>query len=196
MKKALKAVFLAVVLLLTAGVASAQLTTAQTIAVTVLVQQQSTISLSESGGNLTIDPTAGTSNQVTFSGHYNLGPASSLTLYTYFSSASAALSTTGGSVVASSSLSSTFSVSTNNGSFSTSSSGQPCTVAGQGNGTVDGATCQPIMLASNGTGTISNTNSSQGNFAVTYNLAILNYAGLKLAAGNYSGTLNAVAVAI
>src|SRR5438105_11200237 len=90
MKKIL--IVVAVLMLLVPG-AFAQLQSSTTVPVTVQVAISSTISLTESGGSLTIDPTTGVSNQVTFSATVNLNPgASTVTLYTWFSTAASALS--------------------------------------------------------------------------------------------------------
>src|SRR5260370_28877493 len=72
--------------------AFAQLQSSATVPVTVQVSIQNSISLSESGGSLTIDPTTGVSNSVTFSATLNLNPGvNSVALYTWFSNATSAL---------------------------------------------------------------------------------------------------------
>src|SRR2546430_1827713 len=104
MKKILIAV--AVLTLLVPG-AFAQLQSSATVPVTVQVSISSTISLTETGGSLTINPATGISNQVTFSATLNLNPGvSAVTLYTWFSSPTAALSA-GSTNIASSAIQAT-----------------------------------------------------------------------------------------
>jgi hypothetical protein len=176
--------------------ASAQLNATGSLNVTVTVQQQSTIALSESGA-LTFDPVSGQTGNVTFNVKWNIGPVNNVNMYTYFSNAASALSATGGSAIPSSDISATFS-----GGVSTSL-GKPCNQSyGVGNGVVDGASCEVLNVASTGNSTVSNTtpnnNFPSGGMNVTYSLSLLNYSGngLKLPAGSYTGTLNAVVLAI
>lgn len=172
--------------------ANAQLTTSASIAVTVNVSVNSSISLTQTGGSLTFDPATGKTNNITFNVAYNLGPTNNITLYTYFSNPASALSA-GPSHIPASAVSSTF---TNAVSSGTS---QPCTQApAVGNGVVDGASCQSITIANVGSGTANptGTNVQVTPFPTTYSLSILNYAALKLPAGNFSGVLNAVVLAV
>lgn len=184
----MKKVFIVVALLaiLVPG-AFAQLQSSTTVPVTVQVAISNTISLSESGGSLTLNPTSGASNSITFTAGVNLNPGvNSVTLYTWFSSAASALSA-GPTNIPSSAVQATFS------SPLTSGSGFCNTSPAVGNGVVDGAACPAIVLNNfgNNGGPIGG-----GTYVTTYSLSIPNIASLRLPAGNFSGTLNALVLAI
>jgi hypothetical protein len=190
--KKFSVVALLVGLLLFIPNANAQLTTSTTVGITVNVSISSTISLSEVG-TLTINPATGVSNNVTFNTTWNLGPTSSVTLYTWFSNPASALSA-GASNIPSSALSATFSV-----PATSSGSGQPCNQSpAVGNGVTDGSACQAALLASVGSGGVSmgSNNIQTSPVAATYSLSILNYQALRLPAGNFSGVLNALVLAV
>ena len=171
------------------GSAFAQLTTASSINVSVNVTVTSSISLSAAGGTLVFDGTTGNTNNITFSASWSLGPTSTLNLYTWFSSPTAALST-GPSNIPASQLAASFS---NSG---TTGSGTPCNQSfGVGNGVVDGASCSVIDLSRNSGGPVLNpTGNNVGSLNTTYSLSILNFSTFKstIGAGIYTGTLNAL----
>lgn len=194
MKKLLIAVAVLAVLF-SVTPAQAQLQSQSGINVTVNVTQTETITLTQNGGSLTIDPTTGQSNSITFNAVWNIGPANSMRLYTYFSSATAALSTTGGNNVASSQITASIV------SPEASVNGGVCNQApGVGSGVIDGASCPAVDLARVGDSSLSNTgannNGPQGGTNVTFSLTIPNFAAQRFAAGAYSGTLNAVVIAL
>lgn len=171
--------------------ANAQLTTQANIAVTVDVSVNSTISLTQTGGSLTFDPATGKTNNIVFNVTYNLGPTSTITLYTWFANPASALSA-GSSNIPASAVSATFS------SLLGAGAGVPCTAApGVGNGVVDGAACQSILIGNVGNGlNPSGNNAIVTPVSTTYSLSVLNYAALKLPAGNFSGVLNAMVLAV
>lgn len=188
---------LAAVLLLFAPVVDAQLLSSTNIAVTVTVSSVNTVTLSVSGGPLTFDSTTGATGNVTFNTTYNLdGTASNITLYTWFSTPSAALSTTGGGIT-SSSISATFTPV--NGNFGSSGSGQPCNQSPAVSGVTPGGACQGALLINQSQNGGAITNSGGGGLGTTYSLSIVGYSGLgggstlHLTAGSYTGTLNAMA---
>ena len=182
MKKIL--IVVAVLMLLVPG-AFAQLQSSTTVPVTVQVAISSTISLTESGGSLTIDPTTGVSNQVTFSATVNLNPgASTVTLYTWFSNAASALSA-GSTNVPSSAIQASYS------SVATSGNGFCNASPAVGNGVVDGAACPAINLTNTG---VNGGPISGGTFTATYSLAVPSHASLP--AGNFSGVLNALVLSL
>jgi hypothetical protein len=192
MKKATLILF-GLLLLLLPSSAFAQLTTASSINVSVSVTVSSSISLSQSGGTLTFNNTSGQTNAITFTSSWSLGPTSQLHLYTWFSSPTSALST-GPSNIPASSIAATFTTP------GTSGSGTPCTQApGAGSGVVDGAACQPIDMSRGADGPQLNpAGNNIGSMNITYSLAFLNYSTLQtsIAAGVYTGTLNALVISI
>jgi hypothetical protein len=193
-------VLLFAVLLLFVGHANAQLTTNASINVTVNVQMNSSILLSESGGSLIINPTNGQSNSVTFTTIWNLGPTNSITLYSWFSNPTSALSASAGaSNIPSSAVAATFTSVNGNPGVVSAGSGSPCNqVVGVGNGVVDGAACQPSLLAgpgSQGLGTTGGTIGTTGTATTTYSLALLNYP-FKVAAGSFTGVLNVAVISL
>lgn len=193
MNKFLKIVVLAVAVMLTSN-ANAQLTTQANIAVNVDVSINSSISLAESGA-LTFNTTTGVTNNITFTTQWNLGPTQTITLYSWFSNPSQAL-TAGSNSIPSAAISATF-LSVNGQGNVSSGNNQPCNQApGVGFGVVDGASCQPSQVAVVGQGTGNGTANTSGTATTTYSLAMPNYAGLRLGAGNYSGVLNVVVLAI
>jgi hypothetical protein len=178
-------IVVALLLLLVPG-AFAQLQSSTTVPVTVQVTVQNSISLSESGGSLTIDPTTGVSNSVTFSAIVNLNPgANTVTLYTWFSNAASALAA-GSANIPSSSVQAIY-----NSPGVTSGSGFCNTSPAVGNSVVDGAACPAIVLMNAGAflGPV-----TSGTFTSTYSLAVPSHASLP--AGNFSGTLNALVLAV
>jgi hypothetical protein len=162
----------------------AQLQSSQTLGVTVQVAIQSTVSLTETGGSLTFNPATGVSNQITFTSNSNLDASfSKITLYTWFSSATTAL-TAGSSNVASSVIQATWA------SVDTSGSGFCNATPAVGNGVVDGSACPAVDIAK----AVNQDNLRTA--SATFSLSIPNFAAQKIPAGNYSGTLNALVLAI
>lgn len=190
MKKFLFAVALA--LLLFAGSANAQLIANGSVGVTVQVTSSSVVTVT-GGSALTIDPVTGQSNTITLNVYWNLPSTwNNVKLYSYFQSATAALSTTGGTNIPSSLISA--SIGAANTSASGPVSGNPCTYT-TGFGTA-GANCQSQTIAS--VGNMDPTGTGSTPYTVTYQLSILNYAnnGQHLTAGSYSGVLSILAVAV
>jgi len=185
-KKVFKLSFIAVaLLLLLVPDAFAQLQSSTTVPVTVQVAISNTISLTETGGSLTINPTTGVSNQITFSATLNLNPgASTVTLYTWFTSPTAALSA-GTTNIPSSAVQATYTSTVTGGTGFCNAS------PAVGNGVVDGAACPAIVLNNsvNNGGPISG-----GTASATFSLAVPSHASLP--AGNFSGTLNALVLAV
>lgn len=182
----------AVALLLFAGSANAQLIANGSVGVSVTVAANSFVSTT-GGGSLTIDPVTGQSNVITLTVGWNLPTTwSNVRLYSYFQSATAALSTTGGTNIPSSAISATVGMTNANGPIS----GNPCTYS-TGYGTA-GANCQPQTIGSTTDGISPSDTGGVAPITVTYQLVILNYAnnGQHLAAGAYTGTLSIIAVAV
>lgn len=177
-----KVSFLAVLALLFSCVASAQLSTQATANVTVQVTQQNSISLVEaSGGNFTFDNTTGASNSIVLSANWTLDNTfTHVNLYGYFPTTTA-LTTTGGSQIPASAVASTWTVS--NGA--SSGTAMPC----NGNSVTAGGSCQAMLLASATGGTLS---LNPQTVTATFSLSLPNYAGLKLSAGNFTGTISFV----
>lgn len=174
--------FLAVLALLLSSVASAQLSTQATANVTVQVTQQNSISLTEaSGGNFTFDSSLGTSNSIVLSANWTLDNTfTHVNLFAYFPTTTA-LTTTGGSQIPASAVASTWSVS------NAASSGTA--MACNGNSVTAGGTCPAMLLASVGGGSLS---TNPQTVTTTFSLSLPNYAGLKLSAGNFTGTISFV----
>jgi len=137
-----------------------------------------------------IDPITGVSNQISFHAVWNIDSTgvNSVKLFTYFSSATAALSTSGGSQISSSQLTAT--AASADGSFA----GLACNTTGPVG--IPGATCPGILLASVGAGDLSGNNGPSGGTNATFSLSIPGYSGLRLAAGAYTGVLNAVVITV
>jgi hypothetical protein len=183
---------LALLLLVLPGSASAQLTTSSSINVSVNVTVTSSITLTQTGGSLVFDPNTGATNNITFSASWSLGPTSSIQLYTWFTSPTSALST-GPSNIPASQIASTWT------STDSSGSGLVCTAApGVGNGVVDGAACNPILLANAGNLDVNPTGNNIGSRNTTFSLSILNFGAYKstIAAGVYRGQLQAVVISV
>jgi hypothetical protein len=191
MKKAALILF-GLLLLLMPGNAFAQLTTSSSISVNVNVTVSSSITLTQTGGNLVFSPATGLTNQITFSASWSLGPTSSISLYTWFSSPTAALST-GPANIPASQIASTWNSTDSNGSQLVCN-----TSPGVGNGVIDGASCNPILLASAGNLDLTTVGNNIGSRNTTFSLSILNFAAYKptIAAGVYTGTLNALVLSI
>lgn len=195
MKKILFAVIAMLVLI---GAAQAQITGTTNIAVNVQVTQQSTISLGVSGGPLVFTPNGSgvpTSNNVTFSTQFNLAGANHIYLYTFFSNPAAALSTSQGANIPASALQANW---VNNSGFGASgSTSKACSQSyGVGNGTIDGAQCERVdFIEGSAWGGPIFGSTTTPNLTVTYGLSIPGYVAAGYAAGNYSGTLNAVIIA-
>jgi len=179
--------------LIAIGTVNAQLTATAQVGVTVTVSSVNSITLSQSGGSLTFDPATGQTNTIQFNTTYNLdGTATSIKLYSWFSTPAAALATSNNNNISSSQIAATFMT-----SGVSSSSGVPCNQApGIGSGVVDGGACAAALLNNQSLNGGPITSSGGGSIATTYSLAILNYGpSLKLAAGAYTGTLNVMAFA-
>jgi hypothetical protein len=183
MKKLFR-LFPAIAVLFFVPVSFAQLQSSQTLGVTVQVTIQNTISLTETGGSLTFDPATGISNQVTFTSNSNLDASfAKLTLYTWFSNGATAL-TAGSSNVASSVIQASYA------SVDTSGAGFCNATPAVGNGVVDGSACPAFDIAK------SVNQDNMRTASATFSLSIPNFAAQKLPAGSYSGTLNALVLAI
>jgi len=193
--KKLASLLLGLLLLVLPGTASAaQLTTSSSINVSVAVTVTSTITLTQTGGSLVFDPNTGATNQITFNASWSLGPTSNISLYTWFSSPTAALST-GPANIPASQIAATWNNADDIGSQTV------CTATpGVGNGVVDGAVCghPGILLASAGNLDLTTVGNNIGSRNTTFSLSILNFATYKptIAAGVYTGTLNAVVISL
>ncbi len=190
--KKFSALLIAALVLFVPG-ANAQLATGSSISVSVVVNVTSSITLSTSGGSLNFDGTTGTTNNIAFATSWSLGPTTSIKLYTWFSSPTAALST-GPANIPASQIAATFQ------SPGTSGSGTPCNQAfGVGNGVIDGASCSVIDVGRGSDGSTPNpAGNNNGSANVTYSLSILNFPTYKttIGAGAYTGTLSAIVISI